>query len=56
MKKVLHISKYYSPFVGGVEQIARDCVLALQGKVDQKIICFDHIKGHKDSVNQAIKL
>ena len=49
MKKVLHISKYYSPFVGGVEQIARDCVLALQGKVDQKIICFDHIKGHKDS-------
>lgn len=49
MKKVLHISKYYSPFVGGVEQIARDCVLALQGKVDQKIICFDHVKGRKDS-------
>ncbi len=51
MKKVLHISKYYYPFVGGVEQIARDCVLALKGKVDQKIICFDHIKDRGDSTD-----
>ena len=51
MKKVLHVSKYYYPFVGGVEQIARDCVLALQGNVDQKIICFDHNPHSKDSID-----
>lgn len=24
--KILHISKYYFPYVGGVEQVARDVV------------------------------
>lgn len=49
MNRVLHVSKYYYPFTGGVEQIARDYVLALQGSVDQKIICFDHNPKSKDS-------
>lgn len=49
MKRVLHISKYYYPFVGGVEQIARDCVLALQNNVEQEIICFDHNPHSRDS-------
>ena len=31
MKRVLHISKYYYPFIGGIEQVARDAVRALQG-------------------------
>lgn len=53
MKRVLHISKYYHPFVGGVEQIARDCVLALDGKVEQKILCFDHNPKSKDSVDSV---
>ena len=43
--KVLHISKYYHPFVGGVEQVARDCVQALKSDYEQKIICFNHEKG-----------
>lgn len=42
MKRVLHISKYYYPFIGGVEQVARDTVRALQGKFEQKILCFAH--------------
>lgn len=42
MKKVLHISKYYTPFVGGIEQIARDCVSALIDEYEQKVICFNH--------------
>ncbi len=50
MKKILHISKYYAPFIGGVEQIARDCVLALDGVVEQKVICFDHEKKRPDSI------
>jgi len=45
MKKILHISKYYYPFIGGVEQTARDCVNALKGKYEQKVICFNHKKG-----------
>lgn len=47
MKKVLHISKYYYPFRGGTEQIAQDCVKALKGECEQKVICFNHEKGNK---------
>lgn len=49
MKRILHISKYYYPFTGGVEQIARDCVLALKGTAEQKVICFDHHPHSHDS-------
>ncbi len=42
MKKVLQISKYYYPFIGGTEQVARDIVNALKGElVEQKVICFN---------------
>lgn len=41
MKRVLHISKYYYPFSGGTEQIARDVVLALKDGYEQKIIAFN---------------
>ena len=41
MKKILHISKYYYPFSGGTEQIARDCVLALKEDYEQKVIAFN---------------
>jgi len=42
--KVLHISKYYYPFSGGTEQIARDVVLALKEVpgCEQLIFAFDH--------------
>ena len=40
--RVLHISKYYYPFLGGTEQVARDMVKALIGTgAMQKIICFN---------------
>lgn len=48
MKKVLHISKYYYPFSGGTEQIARDCVLALKKDYEQKIIAFND--GKEDTI------
>lgn len=44
--KILHISKYYAPFVGGVEQVARDAVNALKDVANQKIICFNHEAGN----------
>ena len=52
MKKILHISKYYYPFVGGIEQTARDCVHVLKDSADQKVFCFNHQKGDiTDSVD-----
>ena len=40
--KILHISKYYYPFLGGTEQVARDMVKALiDTGVKQKVICFN---------------
>lgn len=42
MKKILHISKYYYPFIGGVEEVAADITAALAGEdFEQKIICFN---------------
>lgn len=41
MKRVLHISKYYYPFTGGIEQVVRDSVNSLKGYCEQKIICFN---------------
>lgn len=41
MKKILHISKYYYPFSGGTEQIARDCVNALADTYEQRVLAFN---------------
>lgn len=41
MKKILHISKYYYPFSGETEPIARDCVNMLKDGYEQKIVAFN---------------
>ena len=43
MKRVLQISKYYYPFLGGTEQVAKDMAEAIckMDNVEQKIICFN---------------
>ena len=51
MKKSLHISKYYYPFSGGTEQIARDTVLALKDEYEQKVIAFND--GKEDKVDNV---
>lgn len=45
-KKILHVSKYYYPFVGGVEQTARDIVNSLKDEYEQKVLCFNHEDGN----------
>lgn len=42
MKKILHISNYYHPHVGGIETTAKSIVetLKLANNYEQKVICF----------------
>lgn len=56
MKKILHISKYYYPFLGGTEQIARDVVLSLKDKYDQKVIAFNDGKNDKVDIVDEIEV
>lgn len=41
--RVLQISNYFYPNIGGIEQVARDIVLSLKTELDieQKVICFN---------------
>ena len=45
--KILQVSNYYFPFIGGIEQVTRDCSDALKGKHEVKVFCFNHEKGDK---------
>ena len=56
MKKILHISKYYYPFSGGTEQIARDCVLALKDAYEEKVIAFNDGKEDKTDIVDGIEI
>lgn len=56
MKKIFHISKYYYPFSGGTEQIARDIVLALKDEYEQKVIAFNDAKEDKVDIVDGIEV
>ncbi len=56
VKKILHISKYYYPFRGGTEQVARDCVLALGKDCWQIVFCFNHLKGDREDMVDGIRV
>lgn len=42
MKKILHISKYYFPYHGGLEDIARSIVMEMREQYEQRVLCFNH--------------
>ena len=52
MKKILQISNYIYPNIGGIEQVARDTahVLSADGNYEQKIICFNETARDGDYV------
>ena len=56
MKKILHISKYYFPFSGGTEQIARDCVLSLKDGYEQKVIAFNDGKEDENDTVDGVDI
>lgn len=41
MNKVLIVSNFYYPHIGGIEQTAHDCVEALKSQYEVKVICFN---------------
>lgn len=47
--KILHICSYFYPHIGGIEQVARDCVNALKEGNEQRVVCFNHEKGNATS-------
>lgn len=44
--KILHISNYFYPHIGGIEQTARDIIDSIGNSAEQKLICFNHDKGN----------
>lgn len=54
--RVLQVSKYYKPFVGGIEQVAHDISDALIGNYEQKIICFSEDKNDKVEIIDGIEV
>lgn len=53
MKKILHISKYFYPYYGGIEDVAKTLIDELKPYYDQRIICFNHEKGTIYNINGA---
>ena len=45
MTKILHISKFFYPYYGGIEDMALTIVNELKDNFDQKVFCFNHQKG-----------
>lgn len=49
MRKILHISKFYTPYYGGIEDVVNSIVGTLKGDYDQQVICFNN--GYRTTVD-----
>ena len=57
MKKILHISKFYYPYFGGIEDVVHSIVTEMEDKYEQHVICFNHEKsGTIRTTNQGIEV
>ena len=56
MKKILHVSNYYPPSFGGIEQTCKDIVNTLKGQYKQIVICFNHEKNYIDEIVDGIRV
>ena len=53
--KILHISKYYYPYIGGIEMTARYLATGLKGH-DNRVVCFNTEKEYSEEVIDGIKV
>ncbi|MDO4190518.1 MAG: glycosyltransferase [Bacteroidales bacterium] len=56
MAKILHISKFYHPYFGGIEDVARALVKEMSKCHEQRIICFNHTNETVDEVVDNIPI
>jgi len=56
MADVLVLGKYYPPFSGGIEVNTRDVSEGLAADHSVTVICFNHEKGGRDDVINAVKV
>ncbi len=54
--RILQISNYYYPQIGGIEQVAQDCTDALRSDNEVKVFCFNHEKGDKTDLIDGIEV
>ena len=55
-KKVLQISNYYYPEVGGIENIAKAVSDSLKSDYEMKIVCFTHDRTGKEELIDGIEV
>jgi rhamnosyl/mannosyltransferase len=54
MKRVLHISKRFPPYIGGIESVCCDVCHALEGKYEQIVIAYNDKNETIDEIYQGI--
>ncbi|PID94855.1 MAG: hypothetical protein CSA89_00415 [Bacteroidales bacterium] len=56
MAKILHISKYYYPYYGGIEDVAQTIVRELTPYHRQKVICFSQTKESSVDIVEGVEV
>lgn len=57
MKKILHVSTYYYPQFGGIEQVAYDIVEILkENNIDNRVVCFSEDGTTKEEIINEVKV
>jgi glycosyltransferase involved in cell wall biosynthesis/GT2 family glycosyltransferase len=56
MAKILHISKYYPPYYGGIEDVAQTIVEELNPFHTQRVICFNHHRGNGENEINGVRI
>jgi glycosyltransferase involved in cell wall biosynthesis len=55
MKKILHISNYYPPHIGGIEEVCYTIVSGIPG-YDHRVICFHDEKTTKKDLYEGVEV
>ena len=55
-ERVLHISKRYPPYIGGIETYCHDMCEALKGEVEQKVIAFNDGKNTITEIYDGVEV